>query len=233
VANGSPGPSPGSIYVLAGCNGAGKSSIGGQALRQAGIEFFNPDEAARRIADANRPLRPRLTQAELNGAAWNQGRRLLERAIREHANFAFETTLGGRTMTDLLERAARAGLQVHVWFAGLADVDLHVDRVRRRVAKGGHDIPPEKIRQRFDDARVHLVRLLPRLTELYLYDNSSEADPDEGFAPEPQLLMQIRDGRIVRPGRIETLLQETPQWAKPLVAAALKLHLAGWVEHPA
>jgi predicted ABC-type ATPase len=41
------------IYVLAGVNGAGKSSIGGAAIRENGAEYFNPDEAARRIADAN------------------------------------------------------------------------------------------------------------------------------------------------------------------------------------
>jgi predicted ABC-type ATPase len=227
VSSAVPAASSGSIYVLAGCNGAGKSSIGGQALRLAGIEFFNPDEAARRIASANRHLRPPLGQSEINAAAWHEGRRLLERAIHERANFAFETTLGGRTMTELLERAAQNGLEVHVWFAGLRDVDLHIDRVRRRVAKGGHDIPSAKIRQRFDDGRRHLIRLLPRLAELYLYDNSAEADPDAGLEPAPQLLMHLLEGRIRHPQEIETLLQATPQWAKPLVASALKLHLAG------
>jgi len=219
--------SKGSIYALAGCNGAGKSSIGGQALRHSGIDFYNPDEAARRIAHANRHLQPPLTQIEINGAAWEQGRRLVQRAIDEHGNFAFETTLGGRTMTALLEKAALDRLEVHVWFAGLTDAELHIDRVRRRVAKGGHDIPPEKIRQRFDDGRIHLVRLLPHLTELHLYDNSGEADPDAGFSPLPRLLLHCREGRIVAPVHIDTVLRGTPEWAKPIVATALKLHLAG------
>lgn len=216
----------GSIYVLAGCNGGGKSSIGGAALRQSGAEFFNPDEAARRIAVANAQRRPLLSQAQINGAAWNEGRRLLRRAIAEHAHLAFETTLGGQTMTSLLEQAARAGLAVHIWFVGLADVELHIDRVRRRVAKGGHDIPVDKIRARFDNGRLNLVRLLPRLSELHLYDNSAEADPDAGVTPLPRFLIHCRERRILSPAKLKTLLETTPAWAKPIAAACIKLHLA-------
>jgi predicted ABC-type ATPase len=216
----------GSIYVLAGCNGAGKSSIGGAALRQSGADFFNPDEAARRIATANAGCHPPLNQGQINGAAWNEGRRLLRRAIDERAHFAFETTLGGKTMTALLEQAAQAGLAIHVWFVGLTDVELHVDRVRRRVAKGGHDIPVDKIRERFDNGRINLIRLLPQLSELHLYDNSAEADPDTGATPLPRLLVHCHERRILAPTKFKTLLERTPAWAKAIAAACIKLHLA-------
>jgi len=216
----------GSIYVLAGCNGAGKSSIGGAALRQSGAEYFNPDEAAQRIAAANVTCKPPLTQAQVNGAAWNEGCRLLRRAIDERADFAFETTLGGKTMTALLEHAAQAGLAVHVWFVGLTDVELHIDRVRRRVAKGGHDIPEEKIRQRFQNGRLNLIRLLPHLAELHLYDNSAEADPDTRAIPLPRLLLYCRGRRVVAPTDLKTLLEATQAWAKSIAAACIKLHLA-------
>jgi hypothetical protein len=149
----------------------------------------------------------------------------LQRAIDEQADFAFETTLGGKTMTALLEQAAQAGLAVHIWFAGLTDVELHIDRVRRRVAKGGHSIPAEKIRERFENGRVNLIRLLPHLIELYPYDNSAEADPDSGAAPLPRRLLYYRERRIVSPTNLKTLLEATPAWAKPIVAAAIKLHL--------
>jgi len=65
------------IYVLAGTNGAGKSSIAGAAIRAQGAEYFNPDEAAALIRAANSGI----TLPQANSAAWNQGRRLLERAI--------------------------------------------------------------------------------------------------------------------------------------------------------
>ena len=212
--------------MLAGCNGAGKSSIGGAALLESGVPYFNPDVAARRIGAANARRVPRPSQTEINAAAWHEGRRLLERAIEQRLDFAFETTLGGQTMTELLETAARAGLHVHVWFAGLDSVELHLERVRRRVAKGGHDIPEQKIRERFDRGRENLIRLMPLLAALRVYDNSAEGDPDAGVAPRPRLLLHCRERRIVAPAELASLAQ-TPAWAKPIVAAALKLHLRG------
>jgi predicted ABC-type ATPase len=194
-------------------------------LIESGAAFFNPDEAAGRIAEANLERLPRLTQTQINSAAWNEGRRLLERAIAERADFAFETTLGGTTIPALIERAADQGLDVHVWFVGLTDVSLHIARVQRRVAKGGHAIAADKIRERFELSRRNLIRLLPRLRELYLYDNSAEGDPDRGIAPSPQRIIHCRDGRIVEPTQVKRL-GRSPQWAKPIVAAAMKLHLA-------
>lgn len=214
-----------SLYVLAGCNGAGKSSVGGAAFRQLGADYFDPDEAARRIAEANAGRLPAPTLEERNAAAWNEGRRLLERAIAERLDFALETTLGGTTIPALLERAAGSGIAVNVWFVGLDDVEAHLRRIRQRVARGGHDIPEAKVRERFDRGRENLLRLLPRLAALRLFDNSVEADPARSLVPAPRLLLDLRAGRVVAPHGFGGLLRGTPQWAKPIVAAALKLHL--------
>jgi predicted ABC-type ATPase len=214
-----------SIFVLAGCNGAGKSSIGGAALLESRVTFYNPDEAARRIMAANAHLNPPPTTGEVNAAAWSQGRALLERAIAQHLDFAFETTLGGQTMTELLERAAGKGIAVHVWFAGLEKVEIHIKRVRQRVARGGHDIPHQKIVERYDAARTNLIRLLPQLASVRVYDNSAEADPARGLTPAPRLLLHCARQRIVAPTKLRSLLACTPAWAKPIVASALELHL--------
>ena len=180
-----------------------------------GSEYFNPDEAARRILDAN----PGITMAEANGAAWTQGKRLLERAIEERLNFAFETTLGGRTITVILDKALAMPAEVRIWYVGLANAELHIARVRRRVARGGHDIPEATIRDRYDRSRLNLIRLMPRLNELLVYDNSEEADPEAGSAPEPKRLLHMVRGRIVASCK----LAATPEWAKPIFAAAMKL----------
>ena len=202
-----------SLYVLAGTNGAGKSSIAGAMMRRSGADYFNPDEAARRIRSAN----PYLTQEDANSAAWLEGTRLLRRAIAERLDFAFETTLGGRTITALLEEAASSGAHVYVWYVGLSGPELHVARVRERVERGGHAIPEEAIRSRYDSSRLNLIRLLPRLAGLRLYDNSREANPQKSVAPEPVLLLHWSHGAVVQ--RLE--LTRIPMWAKPIVAAAL------------
>lgn len=200
--------------MLAGTNGGGKSSVGGAAIRQHGAEYFNPDEAAARIRSAN----PGATQTEANAAAWNEGRRLLEDAIARRRDFAFESTLGGRTITALLLQALGLGIDVRVWFVGLNTVEQHIARVQARVRRGGHDIPAEKIRERFDQARLNLIELLPRLTELRMFDNSAEADPAAGVAPRPLLILHTKRGRIVTMCATE----DVPSWAKPIVAVALR-----------
>ena len=202
------------IYVLAGTNGAGKSSIGGAMLLQKGVEFLNPDEATRRIREAN----PWITLQDANSAAWHEGRRLLEHHIAERISFAFETTLGGRSITALLDRALSEGLEVRVWYAGLASPELHIARVRARVAAGGHDIPDNMIRERYTRSRVNLMGLLPKLTELWVYDNSEDNDPVTGVVPEPTLVLHTARGLIVS----TCDLRLVPDWAKPILAVAMK-----------
>jgi predicted ABC-type ATPase len=171
---------------------------------------------------ASRPPRaanPGLAQAEANSAAWHQGRRLLERAIAERLDFAFESTLGATTIPALLVGAAALGIEVRVWYVGLSSPEMHIARVRARVARGGHDIPEADIRRRWETGRLNVIRLLPTLAELRVYDNSGDADPHTGVAPVPVLLLHMRRGKIAAPRD----LSSTPAWAKPLVAAAMRL----------
>ncbi|MDX6500201.1 MAG: hypothetical protein QOG23_3461 [Blastocatellia bacterium] len=209
---------PGSIYVIAGVNGAGKSSVAGQAFRQSGADYYNPDEAARRFLAANHFL----TQAEANSAAWHQGARLLQRAINERLDFAFETTLGANTMPRLLRQAAEAGFEIYVWYVGLESPELHIARVKSRVARGGHAISEADIRRRYEHSRLNLIDLLPVLRALRIFDNSAEADPAAGQTPKPVLVLSMEGRKILEPKN----LSRTPAWAKPIVAAALKLNAA-------
>ena len=203
------------IYVLAGANGAGKSSVAGAMLLVAGTEYFNPDIAARQILSGN----PATTQTEANSAAWYEWKRLLDRAIDEGLYYAFETTLGGNTIPALLKKASSAGHAVRVLFVGLSSPELHIARVRARVATGGHDIPEETIRDRYNRSRENLIELMPNLTELRLYDNSQDADPVSGSAPEPLLILHVKERQIVAICEAGNV----PVWAKPMVAAAMKI----------
>jgi predicted ABC-type ATPase len=133
-------------------------------------------------------------------------------------DFALETTLGASTIPRLLTQAAAQDFEIHVWYAGLSSPELHIKRVRARVRKGGHDIPEIDIRRRFEHSRLNLIQLLPMLAALRLYDNSAEADPAAGRIPTPILVLHMQRGKISGPAD----LSRTPDWAKPIVAAALR-----------
>ena len=206
------------IHVLAGVNGAGKSSIGESEFRSEGLSVFNPDTIAQQIRD----LHPDISLTLANAHAWQIGKSLLEQAIAGGQDYRFETTLGVRTIAQLLEKAARSGHRLQVWFCGLASADLHIRRVRSRVAHGGHDIPVEKIRERWNRSRENLIRLLPLIDHLRVYDNSSEADPAAGRQPQPVLLLEMQRGQITAPAD----LSNAPDWVQPIIAAAIHLHTA-------
>ena len=200
------------LYVLAGVNGSGKSSIGGAAIMARGVEYYNPDTAAQKL----REIHPNMTQPIANSHAWTLGKDMLAKAINNKETYAFETTLGGNTITRLLTEAAQAGFKVKIWYAGLESVELNLARVKARVEQGGHDIPEADIRKRWDSSRRNLIKLLPHLHSLRLYDNSREADPRLGNAPLPELLLHVEAGKIVGPED----LSGAPNWAKPIIAGA-------------
>jgi predicted ABC-type ATPase len=204
------------IFVLAGVNGAGKSSVGGSILRAQGLAWFNPDSFARELM-----ARSGASRDTADGDAWAYGKAQLEAAIATGTSFAFETTLGGTTIARLLAAAARTH-DVMMIFCGLASLELHLARVQLRVRAGGHDIPKAKIRERWDSSRQNLIALLPRLAHLQVFDNSAEAAPGADV-PFPLLVLEMKDGRVLYPRPDDVAaLQATPDWSKPIVAAAFR-----------
>jgi hypothetical protein len=105
----------------------------------------------------------------------------------------------------------------------LESPELHIARVESRVARGGHDISEEDIRRRYERSRLNLIDLLPVLRALRIFDNSAEADPAGGQTPKPTLVLSMVLSMEGRKFLEPKDLTHTPAWAKPIVAAALKL----------
>ena len=90
-------------------------------------------------------------------------------------------------------------------------------------AAGGHDISEAKIRERYPAALRNLIALMPRLTHLQVYDNSVEVAPGNAV-PDPVLVVELAGGKLTYPLGLKAL-QRTPEWAKPLVEAALSVRM--------
>ncbi|WP_413740370.1 hypothetical protein ACL2XQ_11620 [Sodalis sp. RH14] len=205
------------IFVLAGVNGGGKSSVGGSLLAEHGLAWFNPDDYARELM-----TQLGLEPDEANGRAWTFGRSRLEAAIAGGANYAFETTLGGNTMPRLLSQACETH-EVIMLFCGLSSPEQHIRRVQLRVSHGGHAIPSQKIRERWVTSRANLIKLLPLLAHVQVFDNSLDARPGDAI-PDPTLVLETVRGKMVFPPADDArALSATPAWARPLLEAAMEL----------
>ncbi len=187
------------VYVVAGTNGAGKSTVINRYLSSVGVEVVNPDRIAKLHAEDGTPLE------EANVRAWEANVARLEEVRDAGGVFAFETTLGGRTITRLLQQIIEAGGTVRLYYIALESVDLHIQRVATRVAAGGHMIPEDRIRARYTSSFDNLVRLLREVETATLFDNSDQ----------PRRVATIRAGRLVE------VADDVPDWAKSILYRGL------------
>ncbi len=181
-----------------------------------GKAWFNPDDHARDLVAASH-----CPQAQANADAWQEGMRQLEAAIAGRHDHAFETTLGGNSTPARLHDAA-ATRDVLMCFCGLDSPKRHLTRVRERATRGGHDTLEARVRERYQTSRLNLIALLPQLARLQVCDNSIDAVLGQPM-PNPRLLLQMERGRIAWPSAVETL-RSIPDWAKPIMEAALSMH---------
>jgi predicted ABC-type ATPase len=183
------------LFVIAGPNGAGKTTYARRFLPEEmrTREFVNADLIAAGLS----PFAP-------DKAAFEAGRIMLNR-LRELAaqrdNFSFETTLSGRTYAPLLREMRAAGYRIRMDFLWIPQLGITRQRVRQRVAKGGHDIPEEVQQRRFQLGIRNLATLYrPLLDHWRLYDNT--------FA-RPHLIVEEEDGdlRVADAGRLAVIEQ--------------------------
>ena len=166
------------ILIIAGPNGAGKTTFAQEFLpAEAGCPIFvNADLIAAGLS----PFSPEL-------AAVRAGRIMLQQIhdhVRKGDGFAFETTLSGRIYLQLIPRWQAQGYVVKLFFLQLPSPEMAIARVRQRVAAGGHHVPEDVIRRRFDAGMRNFRKMYQSLVdEWVLYDNSGDEPVclDEGY----------------------------------------------------
>jgi len=154
------------IYLIAGCNGAGKTTFAMEFLPHEVkcLRFYNADEIARGLS----PLDPSAGAIRAGRVLLNEIRDSLDR----HETFALESTLSGKTYVRIFKRALTSGYDLELHYLWLSNVEQAIARVRRRVRMGGHDVPTGDIRRRFKRSLAHLVDdYLPLATRWALWDN--------------------------------------------------------------
>ncbi|ADR21954.1 hypothetical protein MATR_04110 [Marivirga tractuosa] len=157
-------------YVIAGCNGAGKTTASYTILPEIldCKEFVNADEIAKGIS----PFQPEKVGIEAGRMMLKRIKSLLEAG----ESFAFETTLSTRSYVAFIEKAKQLGYQVTCLFFLLDSEELAISRVATRVKEGGHHIPEEVIRRRYKSGLKNFFNLfLPRVDNWLFVNNSGDS----------------------------------------------------------
>jgi predicted ABC-type ATPase len=155
------------LYIIAGCNGAGKTTASQTILPDVlnCKEFLNADAIAAGISPYN-----------VESVAFQSGRIMLERIqflINEKENFAFETTLSTKSYIQLIKLAKAKGYTVTLLFFWLKNPELAVSRVENRVRQGGHFIPEDIIKRRYFRGVYNLFNHFINLCQVWMiFDNS-------------------------------------------------------------
>ena len=163
------------LYIIAGCNGAGKTTASFTVLPEMldCDEFINADEIARGIS----PLNPEK-------AAIEAGRYMLtkiDKLIAGKKDFAFETTLATKSYVKTIQLAKQEGYRIVLVFFWLDSVELAIERVKTRVLDGGHNIPTPVILRRYYSGLLNLFNLyIPICDYWMIFDNSTA--PSFGLA---------------------------------------------------
>ncbi len=162
---------PPTLVLLAGPNGAGKTTFINRFLRQRAeaFRFVNPDEVARDL--------------EGDGASRDlaAGRLVLERLealFAERADVVLETTLATRSHAGRIRRWRAAGYRVELVYLRPPSADFSVMRVARRVAQGGHGIPEDTLRRRFQLSLDYLETVYKPLVDQWEVYGVSDGEPD-------------------------------------------------------
>ena len=179
------------LYCVAGPNGCGKSTLT-RTTWFGGVEVIDPDAIARDATAGNA------------GRAAREALRRRRAALAADRPLVVETTLAGSGVLRLMEEARSAGYRNVLHYVCVDSPDQALDRIRNRVALGGHDVPEPDARRRFVRSLANLPAAIARADEAYLYDNS---DSD---LPHREVAILTADRRWVG--------KDVPEWAAKAIA---------------
>jgi predicted ABC-type ATPase len=157
------------IFIIAGCNGAGKTTASYTILPEilSCDEFVNADEIARGLS----PFRPER-------AGIQAGRLMLGRIralMKSEQDFGFETTLATKSYKNLILDSQKRGYTVTLLFFWLSSQNLAVKRVETRVKEGGHHIPEDVIRRRYENGLNNFFNIFKELVDDWMFIDNSGA----------------------------------------------------------
>ena len=184
------------LWVLAGGNGAGKTTFYNLFLAPQGIKLVNADIIAKAISPEN--------SEKVSYEAANVAEQIREQLLQKGVSFCFETVFSHVSKIDFVAKARAQGYEVILVYIHLDTSELNEARVYQRVTEGGHNVPIDKIHSRIPRTMEHIGAVLPLVDEARLLDNSYRDNPFQQIA-------------CVKQGRRQWINDSLPHWAEEIL----------------
>lgn len=185
------------LYIIAGPNGAGKTTFAKEFLpHYAKCEnFVNADLIALGLA----PFSPATVNIKAGKLLLSE----IDHFIKNKQDFAFESTLSGKTYVNLIKKAKAAGYFIHIIYLWIPNVSLAKQRIKQRVKEGGHHVPDADVKRRIKRSLTNFFNLYMPLADVWdIFDNS---------ALNPELVVKLINKKL---HIIDNLLYE--HWVKDI-----------------
>lgn len=184
------------LWLLAGGNGAGKSTFYRTQLEPLGLPFVNADILAKKLYSE---------QAEYKSyEAAKIAESMRMELLQQGRTFCFETVFSHPSKIDFIALAKSMGYEIVLVFVHLENIALHQARVAQRVSEGGHSVPEDKVSSRIPRVLQNIQQALPLCDHCYLLDNSQLDDPFQRVAESHN-------------GKISLKAELLPEWAKNML----------------
>ena len=170
------------VYIIAGPNGSGKTTFANKFLPDYAEcpNFVNADLIAQGLS----PFSPRTAAIKAGRLVLAQIHEFAEKGV----DFGFETTLSGKSYVRLLKKLKEERYKLHLFFLWIPGPQLAIERIKERVSEGGHDVPVQDIRRRFDRSIANFFKLYQPLLDSWIVFNNSDIIPT--------LIAKSKDGKL-------------------------------------
>lgn len=157
------------LYILAGANGSGKSTIAKVLLPSEGIVYVNPDDIARELNPADPP------SAKIE--AGKETLRRIDALLEGGDSFAVESTLSGVAYVGMIEKAKKLGYEVIIAYVFVDSPEMCLERIRVRVENGGHDVPAEDVVRRYGRSKSNFLSVYAPIADHWMlyYNGGAES----------------------------------------------------------
>ena len=184
------------LWILAGGNGAGKSTYYRCFLQDSGLAFINADLIAQQIDPDN-------AEAQSYQAA-AIATKLRTSFLQKGISFCFETVFSHPSKIDFVAEAKSLGYEIILVYVHLQTSELNLARISQRVSEGGHSVPDEKVLARIPRTMQNVRETLPLVDIAYLYDNSSQQHAFVSLAR-------------IQHGSLQCIQPSLPEWAEQML----------------